>query len=173
MRIFVCGLSKSGKTTLSRYASHIMENVEIIRLSQILREAHAELPVPTLKDGIENQAIVAAALAKYRAKKQHQLIDGHALIETMEGPLLIPDWFYDRTLPDAIVYLNENPKVLAERRNMAGSPSDLKALRSLNAIELAACERVAVRLEMGLCHLVSPTRDQFVEAIYTLISIKD
>jgi len=55
MRIFVAGLSKSGKTTRSLGAAEQIPEIEYVSVSRLLKAAGCVLPVATLAEGLANQ----------------------------------------------------------------------------------------------------------------------
>lgn len=161
MRIFVAGLSRSGKTTRSLYASEQIPEIEYASVSQLLRTAGAILPVATLANGLTNQRIATEALMAHPRSKKHQIVDRHALIETPEGPLLVPDWFFDEIAPDLLIHVRDLPELILARRPPDATPSTIPEIAALTALEQAACERAAARLDIPLLALDAPTLDGF------------
>lgn len=123
MRVFVTGLSKAGKTTRCMHAAQAIPGLQYVSVSQLIRTSGGVLPVVTLADGLANQRTASHALLLHLRSHGNQIIDGHALIETSEGPLLVPDRFFDELKPDLLVHVRECPEEILARRSVAASPS--------------------------------------------------
>ncbi|WP_281033583.1 AAA family ATPase [Mesorhizobium sp. M4A.F.Ca.ET.050.02.1.1] len=161
MRVFVAGLSKSGKTTRSMHAADRIPELEYVSVSQLLKAAGGILPVITLADGLTNQRIATEALRAYPRSKKNQIVDGHALVETLEGPLLVPDWFFDEIAPDLLVHVRDDPEQILARRALGTNSHTVPEIAALTAIEQAACELLAARLGIPLLAIHAPTLDEF------------
>lgn len=161
MIIFVAGLSKSGKSTRSQHAAAQLSDLEYISVSKLLALSGGILPVQTFADALFNQRLATDILLQRVANRRHQLIDGHALIETSEGPMPVPDRFFEELHPALIVYVHDQPDKLRARRATYGMSQSSHELVALMAMELAACERIAFRQRIPLDILLSPTLDEF------------
>jgi adenylate kinase len=157
MKVFVAGLSRSGKTSRSRYAAANLPDVEYVSVSQLLRSAGSVFPVETLAEGLVNQRLAADALKSISAVRPHRLIDGHALIETGEGPMLVPDWFFDELAPNLLICVSDRPEEILSRRSQAERDRQPAEVAALAAMERAACERVGSRLAIPVIALESPS----------------
>lgn len=165
MKVFVAGLSKSGKTTCSLYATERDGKILYTSVSRVLREAGGIFPVQCLEDAMTNQQLATKTLSSLPQMKDHQIIDGHALIETSAGPLLVPDHFFDKLAPDLIIHIHESPELIFERRPScpnAASPLEIAALASM---EKSACERIAIRHGISFVSLASPSPETFYDEI--------
>jgi len=161
MRVFVVGLSKSGKSSRCEHAAATLKSVEHVTVSQMLRVAGGVFPVRTFNDAMFNQRLAAEELSALPNTVGHRLIDGHALIETEEGPLIVPDWFYDQLAPDLIINIFNRPEdVLARRPAMKGQAA-LAEIAALTTIERGACERAAARLGKPLIVMNAPLVQDF------------
>lgn len=163
MRIFVAGLSKSGKTTRSVYVAENLPSLLYISISQLLRSSGAVLPVATLADGLVNQETAAAVLLVHPRTHAHEIIDGHALIETMAGPLLVPDAFFDAVSPDLLIHVQDSPQQILQRRQP--HTSSVEEIAALAAMEQAACERIAARLRIPLMTAYASTPEGFCQEL--------
>ncbi|QUS38085.1 hypothetical protein RPMA_03860 [Tardiphaga alba] len=166
MIVFVAGLSRSGKTSRSRHAASAIQNVEYVSVSQMLVEAGRDLSVRTIRGALENQE---SAMGKLSTSPLfgylHRLIDGHALIETGEGPMLVPDQFFDEIRPQSIISVQDSPELILSRRMETPSASRLQEIAALAVMERAACARTAARLGIPLVELMAPSVEQFTEAL--------
>jgi adenylate kinase len=159
MRIFLAGLSRSGKTTRAVYAAEQISEVEYVSVSQLLSTAGCVLPVATLTEGLANQQTAAQTLLSHVRSRRHQIIDGHALIETLEGPLLVPDKFFEAITPGLLIHIQDHPmRILARRTPEGGTVEEIATLTQLEQI---ACKRIAARLGIALLTLEAPTPEDF------------
>jgi adenylate kinase len=168
MRIFVAGLSKSGKTTRSLRAAESVPELEYVSVSRLLRAAGCVLPVATLAQGLANQETAAQALLTYVPSKRHQIIDGHALIETLEGPLLVPDNFFEAIAPNLLIYVRDSPEQIRERR--VSDRDTVAEIAALTRLEQIACERLTARLDIPMLTLDAPTGEEFSRALQKQLS---
>jgi adenylate kinase len=165
MKVFVAGLSRSGKTSRSQYAAANLPDIAYVSVSQLLRAAGGVFPVQTFTDGMVNQRRAADALRAVPVTRTHQLIDGHALIETGEGPLLVPDWFFNELAPDLIVYIYDQPEEILSRRAPMTSRDQIAEIAALNMMERGACERTAARLGIPLIPIETPSLKGFADEL--------
>ena len=165
MRIFVAGLSKSGKTTRSHRAATVRGDLDYVGVSKLLKDTGGILPVHTINDAFLNQNKATEALQALPRQKPYQLIDGHALIETAEGPFIVPDVFFDEIQPTLLIYVEDNPQDLYLRRLPLGMKQMPAELAALTAIERSVCERIAARRGIALVVLHSPTTEAFSDSL--------
>lgn len=165
MKVFVAGLSRSGKTSRSRHAAANLPDLEYVSVSELLRMAGGVFPVRTITDGLLNQRRAADALQSAHATRPHQLIDGHALIETDEGPLLVPDWFFDAVAPDLIIYICDRPDQILLRRPQIECHNNAMEIAALSAIERAACERISARMKIPTIVLREISVESFIDEL--------
>lgn len=165
MIVFVAGLSKSGKSTRSHHAAARLDDLEYVSVSKLLARSGGVLPVRTFTDALLNQRLATDLLSRGAAVRRHQLIDGHALIETSEGPMPVPDSFFEIVRPDLILYVHDEPDELRMRRVPHGMAQSARELAALMTMEQAVCERIAVRLGIPLDVLFGQTGDAFTAAL--------
>lgn len=161
MRIFVAGLSKSGKSTRSRHAATMRSDLDYVGVSKLLKNTGGILPVRTIDDALLNQHKATEELQALPRQKPYQLIDGHALIETAQGPFIVPDAFFDEVQPSLLVYVEDTPEDLYQRRSLLGMMEMPAELTALAAMERAVCERIAARQSIPLIAMLSPTPQAF------------
>lgn len=165
MRIFVAGLSKSGKSTRSHHAATVRSDLDYVGVSKLLKDTGGILPVQSIDDAMLNQSKATEELQALPRQKPYQLIDGHALIETAHGPFIVPDTFFDEIQPSLLIYVEDNPEDLYERRSPLGMNEKPPELAALAAMEKAVCERIAARRGIPLVVLRSPTTEAFADSL--------
>ncbi|MCX7322006.1 MAG: AAA family ATPase [Hyphomicrobiales bacterium] len=165
MIVFVAGLSKSGKTSRSKHAADNVADLEYVSVSQLIRDAGRDLAVTTIADALENQRFATAALRAMPVRKPHLLVDGHALIETGEGPMLVPDLFFDELRPSAILIVCACPEDILSRRSYPAGRVQIKEIATLTMLEEVACERAAFRLGIPVITLMAPSLEEFSETL--------
>lgn len=165
MKVFVAGLSRAGKSSRSQHAATNLPDVDYVSVSRLLQAAGGVFPVRTFNDGLANQRRAADALRAAQVTRPHWLIDGHALIETGEGPLIVPDWFFDELAPDLIVYIYDRPEEILSRRPSMTSRNCAAEIAGLVTMERAACERTAARLGIPLITMMAPSLEGFTDEL--------
>lgn len=165
MKVFVAGLSRSGKTSRAERAAYELPYIDYISVSQILRRAGGIIPVQSVNAGLLNQRIALEYLSAFPVGRPHQLIDGHALIETQEGPLIVPDWFFKELSPNLMIYVYDNPYDISLRRTQIAIVNSIAEIDALSAIEKAACSRIADKFGIRLINLESPTPEEFIDQL--------
>jgi len=165
MRIFVAGLSKSGKSTRSHHAATLRSDLDYVSVSKLLKDTGGILPVQTIDDALLNQSKATEELQTLPRQKPYQLIDGHALIETAHGPFIVPDAFFDEVQPSLLIYVQDNPEDLYKRRSPLGMNEKPAELAALAAMEKAVCERMAARRGIPLIVLHSPSTEAFADSL--------
>ena len=93
MIILACGLSGSGKTTIIAHAARVSGlGLNHIKASDILRQEGRPITGLKASDVISNQELIVSWLLRYKSLNHGPiLLDGHLLIETDDGPQLVPD----------------------------------------------------------------------------------
>jgi adenylate kinase len=141
---FVCGLSRSGKTTLIE--SVIRQNPSIIHVRA--RSILASLGRPTngldIESMLRNQEILRVAIRTKidTSPDRTMIIDGHAMIETSAGPVLVPDSFFAGIRLRSVTFINRRIEEIASNRGIVRA-SLVAELESLAEIEAAAADRIA------------------------------
>ena len=91
MLIVVCGLSKCGKSSLIKAA--IVEGLDVpaIKGSQLLRSSGRPIEALTASEALSNQPELTRLLTDHTREDTPTILDGHLLIETVDGPQLVPE----------------------------------------------------------------------------------
>jgi adenylate kinase len=165
MIVFVAGLSRSGKTSRSQHAAATLRDIDYVSVSSLLRDAGRTLSVATIGEALENQRWATDAFRAASFRGRHVLIDGHALIETGEGPMLVPDWFFEELRPDVLMFVRDHAEAISSRRSGEASERQTAEIAALGMMEEGACERVASRLQIPLVTLTAPSLEDFADAL--------
>lgn len=169
MIVFVGGIHGVGKTYLGAPAAKHL-GIRHATASQLIREERglqtwgADKRVAGID---ENQAALISAIARMRAGGQRLLLDGHFVLRSPDGSLTEVDVQVFRDLQmGAVLLLATDIEVvlgrLRERGDHSWSESELQLLAER---EEAHARLVATELGLPLKHLVSPTREEFVDAL--------
>lgn len=134
--IMIVGVSASGKTHTIQKLFQRMPTLIHLRASSILRSFGRPLQNPTINETIQNQIVLIKYLQQERTSSGVILLDSHAMIETSEGPLLLPDWTFDGLKPSQIIHIEEDSEIIAKRRSKQG-----RSIESSQVIELQTLER--------------------------------
>jgi adenylate kinase len=145
MIILACGLSGSGKTTLIAQATRASDlALNSIRASDILR--HEGRPIVGLKasDVISNQEVIVDWLLRFQGANDGPiLLDGHLLIETDDGPQLVPDRILAPLPLVGVIVVRNEPKVVAKRREDSFLTRSSLEIRDLMFIEMVHARQLA------------------------------
>jgi adenylate kinase len=145
MIILACGLSGSGKTTIIAKAARACDfGLNPIKASDILREEGR--PVVGLKasEAISNQKVIVDWLLRFQtASPGPILLDGHLLIETDDGPQLVPDMILAPLPLCGIIVIRSEPEVVAKRRKDTLLIRSSSEIRDLMFIEMVDARRLA------------------------------
>jgi adenylate kinase len=143
MIVIVCGLSGSGK-------SHLLDELDVealgfikIKASDILKSGNMPTTQLNINSVIINQRYLLSMIGKSDIQNANVLLDGHLLIETSEGPALVPDSFVLGLPVAAILNIVADPVEILRRRPRKNScPNEI---RELIQIEAAHARRLATK----------------------------
>lgn len=170
MVVFVCGLSGIGKSSLIEHAVTDRPSIRHVRASDLL--ASAGKPIRNLRatDVLENQpAFIELATAEIR-KSTHVLIDGHLLIESLDGPISLPDNCLDTLQIDAVIIVTADAEKLLNRRENAGLGTISKEeIEKLMAIESENAQRLAHRRGVEFVKIKSGDINTFVAQLDKMV----
>jgi adenylate kinase len=149
MIVLVCGLSMSGKSTLISQADLARVPAEHVKASDVLRRLDRPTVGLAANDVLINQTLLVNWLMRSLNDQSRSIVlDGHLLLETPDGPQLIPEGVL-RPLPIAgAIAIHDDPSLIAKRRK--GSPlttciqdiQDLTTIEELQARRFARVRRV-------------------------------
>lgn len=121
--IFVVGVSCAGKTHTVERLLDLEPALSRMSASGLLRELGRPLRPLTPDDALENQRLLKRELAaRGYVGRDTVLLDGHATIETTEGPMPVPDDWYDALAFGVILLVRAPPADISERRTRRGLP---------------------------------------------------
>lgn len=164
--IFVGGISSSGKThTIAMFvADHDYFHV---KASAVLSEIGRPIKSLTFSEAELNQQYLLRHLEMKGLISPHTILDGHVIIETVEGIYPVPEWFFSQAQISKIICVTEDPRVIQDRRKSLGQilVSDSNKLQDLQELELRLAAEQAERLGID-CRQVSAGRvDDFAATV--------
>ena len=174
MIIFLAGAHGVGKTYLAtRTAARF--GLRNVTASQLIRE---ELGRPNwtqdrrVQDVDANQEALIAAVKRSLGASEQLLLDGHFVLRGPHGELLRLDLTVFSQLGISATVLVEAPhQVVAERLAQRGAPVvDLVHIQVLAAAEREHARRVCSALRVPITSLMSPTEEEFAQAIEMVLS---
>lgn len=143
--IFVVGVSCAGKTHSVARLLELEPSFSRLSASGILHELGRPLRPLTPTEALENQSALAdVLLARGLDGGDLVLLDGHATVETTDGPMPVPDGWYDALPFCAIVVIEADPVDIADRRARRGLPwseADAMAYQEFERLHASAQAR--------------------------------
>jgi len=173
MIAFVCGLSKSGKSSMIASLAKAMPNILHLKASEILSKAGRPLYGLSRLEALENQRVFAE-LARKEVERETRsiLIDGHLLIETLDGPLLLPDDCLDDLKIDAILMITSSNNSIVARRQSTPMEASLEEVANAAELEARHAEALAKRRQTELIRVPSGDLAGFQTAVEELVRNK-
>jgi len=149
--ILVAGVSASGKTFTLAALRERMPNMTILSGSGLLTELGRPLRPLTPDQALENQQALLDELKSRRMDtKRGSILDGHAMIETTEGAMAVPNWWYDDLSMEGIVLVEADARDIAARRHARSLPWTEDEARLEQEAERRAVRHQALRLDVPL-----------------------
>lgn len=152
--VAVLGLSGAGKTTIvSKFVEHYPWAYSV-SAGSLLKDAMAVTDSEELRTAMaagiySNQGRLVAAFRELRCRHPnlHIIFDGHSLIDNDHGLVVVPTETFRQIAPDLIIFLEEDPDVIASRR----VADKFRSRPIRNAKELAKHQAIAkeAALEYG------------------------
>lgn len=173
MTIFVGGIHGVGKTYLGAPAAKSL-GLRHTTASQLIREERGLQSWGEDKrvDGIDqNQIALIAATTRLLGSGQRLLLDGHFVLREAQGSFTRIDVQVFRELRlSALLLLDADIDVVMDRLKNRGDHSWSRSeLLQLAEYEQGHARQVADELSLPLKCLVSPTHDEFVAALMSVI----
>jgi adenylate kinase len=144
MIVLVCGLSMSGKSTLISQADLARVPAEHVKASKVLRGLDRPTVGLVADYVIANQSLLVNWLMQSLSDQPRSIVlDGHLLLETADGPQLIPDGVL-RPLPIAgAIAIYDDPFLIAKRRKESPLTTCVQDIQDLTTIEELQARRFA------------------------------
>ena len=139
MIVFACGLSKCGKTTTLLATKFPANEVRHVKASDLLRSRNRPTKNLRATDVIPNQSVLVESVLENLAKKPGLVIlDGHLLIETIDGPQLVPERYLDPMPIVGVIVIESTPQDVVKHRekfSLALSVDEAANLMDLESIQ--------------------------------------
>lgn len=144
MITFVCGLSKSGKSTLIAQGELATIPADHIKASTLLRDLDRPTVDLRASNVVDNQDILVDWLDhSLRSDPRLVVLDGHFLLETVDGPQLVPDRALKKLPITRVICVRGNPAEIAQRRRGSSLTGSIEDIRDLTVIEESQARRFA------------------------------
>jgi adenylate kinase len=171
MIVFVCGLSKSGKSSLIEAAIKNFTSFRHLRASRLLRKAGRPTAPISSSEVTENQNVLVECVKQELITGATDVIlDGHFLIETVEGPLPLPLECLDALPLVAVFMIVADPAEVEKRR--FGTPAQItsdEAARRIDA-EGAHAQRLAAYRKIPFAKIQSGNVADFSEKLQQAVT---
>jgi len=164
--IVVTGISGVGKTFTIR--GFLSENPEFryVRASEVLAEHGLPTRDLTVQQAARNQEVIMASISRLTVLFGSRLIvDGHAIVETVDGPVSATADVYDTLAITGIVTITDELEQLRSRRR--GKPVPVRELDplQLQMMEIAASSNWAGRIKVGFAEVKSGDLAAFAKSL--------
>lgn len=161
MIIFVCGLSKTGKSSMIQAVTSGTK-FHYLRASELLEKSGRPTLGLKADEVEENQKVfVQAALDRIRGTDHDVIIDGHLLLETVDGPQRLRTALL-RTLPlDGIIMIYTPPQEVARRRSGTDIEITAEDARKYEAMERQVAIKLAEERKIPFFEIQSGELDDF------------
>lgn len=143
MLIVVCGLSKCGKTSLIKTAIEAGLDVPTVKASELLRSLGRPTIPLTASEALANQLELMRLIAEYSSDDRPFILDGHLLIETVDGPQLVPEASLMPGGLVGVIAVTAPPQTIAARRLDTVFTTDPDEIQELVLIETTQARRMA------------------------------
>lgn len=164
MIVMACGLSRCGKTALIEATKSTDRDWMFLKASELLREAGRPICDLTTLDALDNQQHLRDAIVRCVNLGSRLILDGHLLIETTEGPLLVPDVALSSIGLVGIIAVAADADILSKRRTGAHFTVDREELADLMSIEISHARRLARRFAVPFFTVRSDDARAFYQA---------
>ena len=174
MIVFVCGLSRSGKSHMLEAVLVNCTGVQHLRASELLRASGRPTALISAADALLNQEVfIAAAKAAIERTSDNIIIDGHLMIESADGPQLVPETCFD-ALPLVGMVVIEAPPTEIVRRHVEIEPA-LTADEAADRMELERihARRIARRRNIGFAAVESGDVDHLYDELARMFGPED
>lgn len=171
--IFVCGLSRTGKSTLIERANVTSLGFRHVRVSQLLTSIGRPVAHLSPSDVLLNQvAFVSAAKMLVANESRSIVMDGHLVVESIAGPQIVPEAYLDVLPLAAVVLIQGTPEEISTRRGTSELCLTADEAAELMQIEQIQATRLARRREISLTTLGSSELSGFLNVLNSHLGLK-
>lgn len=160
MILFVCGPSRGGKTSALSELDDLAPDITVLRASKILRTLKRPLHRLNLSQALENQYILGRWLSRAELRNKKIVVDGHLLITTTDGPLLVPDSLMSALPIGGIIFIGDKPEAIFARRSWKSYPKSVDVVRELSRMERLHARRLARMLEVPFVSIADQSKSK-------------
>lgn len=156
MIVFVCGPSKSGKSTTVAKARGQGITFEHLVASSVLKSLGLPTAGLTADEAMKNQVALRTALQDATAHvREPVVIDGHLIIETLDGPQHVPESFFQGLALAGIVFMRWSSEGIAQARRNGDLPIDESEATRLMTLESEYAQQLAAQLNLPYLDVAS------------------
>ena len=163
MTVFVCGISRTGKTSLIKRRNSFELGFSYVSASEVLRSLGLPVLNLSIQDALSNQRAICNSIERQIPNKL--IVDGHLLIETNEGPFLVPVTHLLGWNIRLIVFVSDSVNLISERRGITGKRFALDEIGLLSEIEFSYAKYVALKIGAKFEMLSSQDTEAFHQLI--------
>jgi adenylate kinase len=172
--IAVFGVSGVGKTAVIQRFTQDYPSFQHVSASSLLRDATAasvEAPRDSSEDRIRaNQKLLTTRFAALRSKhtERHIIFDGHSVIDGEADLTVIPTDVIAALDPVCLVFIQDDPAQIVERRRADTRPRPERGEGDLAAYQeaaLTACRAYATDLQVPLHQIASGDLETFAQVV--------
>ena len=165
MVILVCGLSKCGKSSLIASAISLGMELRAVKASQLLRSSGRPTQALTASEALDNQPELKRLLSEYGRDGQPIILDGHLLIETVDGPQLVPESLLATIGLIGVIAVKATPELVSERRRGTAFTTNQDEIRDLALIEITQAARYTRIAGMPFIQVDNDDPPAFIKAV--------
>lgn len=144
MTVLVCGLSRVGKTSSLQSMGEGSSDYRYISASSILRSKGMPTEGISIREAVFNQDVITSHLVDRYPEKF--LVDGHILLETIDGPFLVPESSINKWRLGGIIFVTESASLISTRRVASERSSSECEIELLFRIELLYAKYISEKL---------------------------
>jgi adenylate kinase len=171
MIVFVCGLSRSGKSSLIESARKSFPSFRHLRASRLLREA-GRPTVPIQSSEVPKNQKVLVQLVKHELAMgaSDLILDGHFLIETIDGPVPLPLECLDALPLQAVFMVVADPAEIEKRRSGTAAQISSEEASRLIDMEDAEAQKLAAYRRIAFAKIQTGNVADFIEKLRQVIT---
>ena len=114
---------------------------------------------------LDNQRSLRDQLARLDGDRRRLVLDGHLLIETVDGPQLVPDSAFSALELAGVIAIAIDPHILSKRRIENALTSDPEELADLMSIEKFQARRIARQFRVPFFNVEHDDTTAFTNAV--------